>query len=142
MKTFFVLLAGFFIMSSSVIAQEINKIEPQQFWETNIQAILDSDVDKVVSQAHFPMTTFDGDWSEEPFIDAFDMLFDEAVLAELKTQSFRDIQPFEGNGGEMTYMVVIATETEFEGELYESVTLLSFKKFDGEWKLYDIDMAG
>ncbi len=142
MKIFFVLLAGFFIMSSSVIAQEINKIEPQQFWETNIQAILDSDVDKVVRQAHFPMTTFDGDWSEEPFIDAFDMLFDEAVLAELKTQSFRDIQPFEGNGGEMTYMVVIATETEFEGELYESVTLLSFKKFDGEWKLYDIDMAG
>ncbi len=142
MKTFFALLVGFLIMSSSLIAQEINKIEPQQFWETNIQAILESDVDKVVSQSYFPMTTFDGDWSEEAFIDAFDMLFDKAVLVELKTQSFRDIQPFEGNGGEMTYMVVIATETEFEGEFYESVTLLSFKKFDGEWKLYDIDMAG
>jgi hypothetical protein len=142
MKTFFTLLAGFLIISSSAIAQGIDKLEPQQFWDTNILALIDGDVEKVVSQSNFPITTFDGDWSEEAFIDAFEILFDRTALAELKTQSFRDIQPFEESGGKMTYMVVITTLTESDGEVYESSTLLSFKKFGGEWKLFDIDMAG
>ena len=142
MKTFFTLLAGFLLMSSAVSAQGINKIEPQQFWETNIQAILDSDIDEVVSQSHFPMSTFEGDWSRKDFINSFDMLFDESILASLKNQTFRDIQPIEDYPGEITYMVVIVTYTEMEGEMFESATILSFKKFDGAWKLFDIDMAG
>ncbi|MCJ8291973.1 MAG: hypothetical protein HRT58_18995 [Crocinitomicaceae bacterium] len=142
MKTFFTMLAGFLLISSSVFAQSLNKVEPQQFWETNIQAILNSDLDEVVSQSYFPMTTFEGDWSKKDFINSFDMLFDESILAALRDQSFRDIQAIESSPGEITYMVVIITYTEMEGETYESATILSFKKFDGEWKLYDIDMAG
>ncbi|PHR30805.1 MAG: hypothetical protein COA38_09700 [Fluviicola sp.] len=142
MKTFFTMLAGFLLISSSVFAQSLNKVEPQQFWETNIQAILNSDLDEVVSQSYFPMTTFEGDWSKKDFINSFDMLFDESILAALSDQSFRDIQAIESSPGEITYMVVIITYTEMEGETYESATILSFKKFDGEWKLYDLDMAG
>lgn len=142
MKTFFTLLTGFLILSSNALAQGINKIEPQQFWETNIQAILNGDVEEVISQSHFPMSTFEGDWSKNDFSDAYDILFGEAELAELRTQTYRDIQPVEYEPGEMTYMIVIVTETEIDGEVYESATILSFKKFDGAWKLYDIDMAG
>lgn len=142
MKTFFTLLAGFLLFSSSVFAQGLNKMEPQQFWDTNIQSILDNDMEKVVSQSHFPMTTFNGDWSEEEFMDGYDLIFDELFLAELQKQTFRDIQAFEEGGGMMTYMVVVTTVTEYEGEVYENSTLLSFKKFDGEWKLYDIGVAG
>lgn len=142
MKTFFTLLVGFLLVSSNTFAQGINKTEPQQFWETNIQAILDGNVDEVVSQSSFPMSTFEGDWKKNDFIDAFEILFGAAELAELRSQTFRDIQPVEYEPGEMTYMVVIVTETEEDGEYYESATILSFKKFDGKWKLYDIDMAG
>lgn len=142
MKTLLSLFAGLLLITSSALSQSLNKIEPQQFWETNIQAILESNVDEVVSQSHFPMTTFEGDWSKNSFIDAFDILFDESVLASLSDQTYRDIQTFEDSPGKVTYMVVIVTRTEYEGEFYESVTMLSFKKFDGEWKLYQIDMAG
>lgn len=142
MKTLFTMLAGFLLISSSVFAQTLKKVEPQQFWDTNIQAILGSELDEVVSQSHFPMTTFEGDWSKKDFINSFDLLFDKSILAALRDQSYRDIQPIESSPGEITYMVVITTYTEVEGETYESVTILSFKKFDGEWKLYDIDMAG
>ena len=129
-------------MISFSFSQSINKIEPEQFWETNIRAILDSNIDEVVSQSHFPMATFEGDWSKNSFIDAFEILFDESVLASLSSQTYRDIQAFEDGPNKVTYMVVIVTETEYEGEFYESATMLSFKKFDGEWKLYQIDMAG
>ncbi len=142
MKTFMTLFVGFMLMTSFAFSQSLNKIEPQQFWETNIQAILDSDVDEVVSQSHFPMITFEGDWSKNSFIDAFDILFDESVLSALKSQTYRDIQTFEDSPGEITYMVVIVTYLESEGEVYESATMLSFKKFDEKWKLYQIDMAG
>ena len=142
MKTLFMLSAIFLLVSTTAFGQSINKTEPQQFWDTNIQAILNSDVDEVVSQSHFPMTTFEGDWSKKDFIDAFDILFDESVLESLKAQNYRDIQPVEYSPSEVTYMVVIVTEMEMDGEIYESATILSFKKFDDEWKLYDIDMAG
>lgn len=142
MKTFFTLFTGFLLVSSSAFAQSLNKVEPQQFWDTNIQAILNSDLDQVVDQSHFPMTTFEGDWSKKDFINAFDILFDESILDALRDQTYRDIQPIEDSPGEVTYMVVIVTYMEEDGEIYESATILSFKKFDKEWKLYDIDMAG
>lgn len=142
MKILFSLFIGFILVSPSTYAQGINKTEPQQFWETNIQAILESNVEEVVNQSHFPLNTFEGEWSENDFVDAFEILFSEVELSELRSQSYRDIQMFEDEDGATIYMVVILTETEIEGEYYESATILSFKKFDGQWKLYDIDMAG
>lgn len=129
-------------MSSMAFSQSVDKVEAQAFWETNIQAILNENVDEVVSKSHFPMSTFEGDWTKDDFIDAFEILFGISELTELKTQTFHDIQPVEYEPGEIEYMVVIVTETEIDGELYESATILSFKKFDGVWKLYAIDMAG
>lgn len=131
-----------FLMSSMAFSQSVDKVEAQAFWETNIQAILNENVDEVVSKSHFPMSTFEGDWTKDDFIDAFEILFGISELTELKTQTFHDIQPVEYEPGEIEYMVVIVTETEIDGELYESATILSFKKFDGVWKLYAIDMAG
>lgn len=142
MKMILTLCAAFFLFGSTVQAQSLNKVGPQQFWETNIQAILDQDIDLVVEQSHFPMSTFEGDWKENDFRDAFEILFDETTLAALKSQTFRDIQAVENEPGDVTYMVVILTEMEVDGEMYESATILSFMKFDGVWKLYNIDMAG
>jgi len=142
MNTFFTLLTAVVLLNTTSFAQGLNKTEPQQFWNTNIQAILNSDVDAVVGQSHFPMSTFEGDWSKKSFKDAFDILFDESALEELSSQSYRDIQPVEDSPGVMTYIVVITTEMVVDGETFESSTILSFKKFEGEWKLYNIDMAG
>ena len=142
MNTFFTLLTAVFLLNTTSFAQGINKTDPQHFWETNIQAIMNGDVDEVVRQSHFPMTTFEGDWSKKTFIDAFEILFDESALEELSSQSYRDIQPMEDSPGNMTYVVVITTSMIIDGETVESSTILSFKKFEGEWKLYNIDMAG
>lgn len=142
MKTFFTLLAAIFVLNSNSFAQGIKKTEPQHFWDTNIQAIIDGDVDEVVRQSNFPMSTFEGKWSKNEFIDAFEILFDESSVEELKSQSYRSIQPMEDSPGVMVYVVVITTLTEMDGEIFESSTILSFKKFEEDWKLYDIDMAG
>jgi hypothetical protein len=142
MKTFFTLLAAIFLLNTTSHAQSVKKPDPQHFWDTNIQAIIDGDVDQVVSQSHFPMSTFEGDWSKNSFIDAFDILFDESAVEALKLQNYRDIQAVEDSPGVMIYIVVITTEMEIDGEIFESATILSFKKYEGEWKLYNIDMAG
>ena len=142
MKTFFSVLSAIFLLNSGAYAQSVKKPDPQHFWDTNIQAIIDGDVDEVISQSHFPMSTFEGDWSKNSFSDAFDILFDASAVENLKSQSYRDIQATEDSPGVMVYIVVINTVTEIDGEIYESATILSFKKFEEEWKLYNIDMAG
>ncbi|MDG1333467.1 MAG: hypothetical protein P8P74_14115 [Crocinitomicaceae bacterium] len=142
MKTFFTLLTTVLLINSSSFAQSINKTDPQQFWDTNIQAIVNGDVDEVVSQSHFPMTTFEGEWSKKDFTDAYEILFDETAIAELSSQTYRSIQPLEDGPNNVIYVVVITTVTEFDGEVFESSTILSFQKYEGEWKLYQIDMAG
>ncbi len=129
------------VTASFANAQSLNKTEPQQFWDTNIQAILDEDVDAVVEQAYFPMSTFEGDWSKRDFKNSFDVIFDRSVLEALGKQTYRDIQATNGTDG-LTYKVVVMTYTEIDGELYESATMLYFQKFDDEWKLFKIDMAG
>ena len=142
MKTFFTLLAAIFLMNTTSHAQSVKKPDPQHFWDTNIQAIITGDVDQVVSQSNFPMSTFEGDWSKKSFVDAFDILFDKSSVEELKSQTYRDIQAVEDSPGVMIYRVVITTEMEIDGEIFESATILSFKKFEGDWKLFNIDMAG
>ncbi len=128
-------------IGSCANAQSINKTEPQQFWDTNIQAILNEDVDIVIEQSVFPMTTFEGDWSKKDFRDAFPAVFDDATLEALGKLTYRDIDA-SNDGDGLTYTVAIMTYMEIDGEVYESATILSFRKFEKEWKLFNIDMAG
>ena len=124
------------------LAQEIDKDEAEDFWEDNIQAILDLDKEKVMTQTNFPLNTFDGDWDQRAFESGFDLIFNEDLIADLKYQSVRDIQSVEYEPGEITIILDIFSVTEIDGEEFESATILSFKKFEGSWKLYDIKMAG
>lgn len=142
MKTLFTPLTFLLLLNSSSFAQSINKTEPQQFWDANIRNIISYDIDAVVEQSHFPMTTFEGEWSKKEFKDAFDILFDGEAISVLDLMTYRDIQPLEDGPNNVIYVVVITTETEYEGEVYESSTILSFQKYEGEWKLFQIDMAG
>lgn len=128
-------------MGSFANAQSINKTEPQQFWDTHILAILDKDVERVIDQSIFPMETFEGEWSKKDFRDAFDIIFDATTLEALGNQSYRDIDSYDDGDG-LVYTVVISTSTEIDGELYESALILSFSKFDKDWKLFKIDVAG
>ena len=136
--TFLLLL----VIAPITLAQEIDKDEAQDFWEDNIQAILDLDKEKVMTQTNFPLNTFDGDWDQRAFESGFDLIFNEDLIADLKYQSVRDIQSVEYEPGEITIILDIFSVTEIDGEEFESATILSFKKFEGSWKLYDIKMAG
>lgn len=142
MKTFFALFIVLLFVTTTTFAQDANENDQKDLWETNIQAILSGDVETVVSQSYFPMTTFEGEWDKAYFLEAYDIIFDASVLAQLSELSYEDIQLVENETEDPSYMIVIATATEIDGELYESATILSFKKFDGAWKLYAIDMAG
>lgn len=136
--TFLLLL----VIAPITLAQEIDKDEAEDFWEDNIQAILDLDKEKVMTQTNFPLNTFDGDWDQRAFESGFDLIFNEDLIADLKYQSVRDIQSVEYEPGEITIILDIFSVTEIDGEEFESATILSFKKFEGSWKLYDIKMAG
>ncbi len=141
MKSFLLLLLASFSVSSTVHAQDLDLDEADAFWKSNIQAILDADIEKVMDQTSFPLTTYEDDWTEEDFRDNFELVFDEMVLADLAAQDLTDIQVVEDEDG-LSYMVVIYTVIGIDEDFYESATILSFTKMDDDWKLYRIDVAG
>lgn len=131
-----------FLMSSMAFSQSVDKVEAQAFWDNNIQSILDGDIDAVVEQSVLPMVVFEEEMDEEMFREAYEYIFDENVIATLMGMSYRDIELIDEDPKALVYMVSIYSEIEEEGEIYESMTFLSFKKFDGKWKLSQIDIAG
>mgnify|MGYP006893244393 CR=1 FL=1 len=135
-------LSFLFLLGCTTFAQSVKKVEAQLFWETNIQSFLDGDLDAVVEQTEFPIAMFDEDLDEELFRENFPFLFDELTLEALAAQSYRDIQILDEDPSELIYMVSIYTETQMEDEILESMTMLYFKKFEGKWKLFQIEIAG
>ena len=50
------------VFSPSTFAQVVDVVEAEILWESNIQAILYFDKEKVMNQTVFSRHTFDGDW--------------------------------------------------------------------------------
>lgn len=138
----FVVLIGLMLSLLNVRAQNIDPIEAKTFWESNVQKILEGDKNTVADQTHFPLNTFRGKMERAEFLENFEDLFSEDVLKDLSRQGPSDIQPVEYDPGVVTYMIVTILETEVDREVMESAVVLSFKKYDGAWKLYSVDIAG
>ncbi len=130
----------FISVSQFSFSQLSDEEEAEIIWETNIQAILDLDKKKVLSQTVFPLNTYKGVWNRSTFISDFDFIFNTDLLKDLKYQDVRDLQPSEEESGELAFILIVMTFTEIDGEDFESSTIFSFKKFEGDWKMYNIEL--
>lgn len=127
-----------FVFSLSVGAQESDKEKKQLFWNTNIAPIVSGDMEKVLSQTHFPLEVKRSkreNLTREKFKAQYKSFFTPYVTEQLKSGSINDIDAWtmEGDAGP-TYMLVCS-----QSEESEAVFVFCFKEFDGQWKLYLID---
>lgn len=134
--------ALFLVVSCITFGQEIDPIEAQLLWETNITAILEENHDRIIDQAEFPLNTFYGDLTPEEFRSSIHDFFTAEVLEDIRRQTPEDFQVIVNADGITAYMLVVMTTTVTEDGEFESATILSFKKEATGWKLYHIDAAG
>lgn len=132
----------FLLLSCVTFGQEIDPVEAQLLWETNITAILEENHELIVDQTEFPLNTFYGDLTSEEFRTSMNDFFTQEVLEDIRQQTPADFQVVVNADGITAYMLVIMTTTITEDGEFESATILSFKKELNGWKLYHIDVAG
>lgn len=132
------LLIGLFFMRFS-FGQVSDTAVARSFWNDNIQAVLKSDVPKVLSQTHFPLEVHKGmkseKWTKEQFKARFKEVFTQRVMEELRAADVNSIDAWVmGEDATETYMLVCMLSDEDT-----SAVVLSFKQFNGKWQLYFID---
>lgn len=141
MKSLFVLLISALCVSAPVKAQDLDTDAGVQFWAWHISPILQYDVDEVIRQSSFPLSTYEGDLSEDEFRGLFTTIFDETTIEALSYLDHTVIQVL-GYDEYTVYRITIFSAFEIDGEYYETATILSFKQEYGLWKMFRIDIAG
>ncbi|MFT5777280.1 MAG: hypothetical protein ACI837_000211 [Crocinitomicaceae bacterium] len=147
MKILFPLLLILF-SAPTAHSQKINREEAEAFWVSTIYPIMDMDIPTALNNVNYPISTYLGNRTKEDFTGDYNDIFTPEILKALGKSSIDDIQIVDYQSGELTYMLVLMTvykvedDTDMEGSEMESATILSFKKFDGVWKLYNVDIAG
>ena len=112
----------------------------QFFWNSNIGNIIEMDKDSVLFQTQFPLEVDKvgkkEEWTKDQFKKKLSVLFDSAVREQLSKDTYSSIEAWtrEDETGP-TYMIVV-----YPGDEEFNVMVLSFKQFDGDWKLFQIDL--
>lgn len=112
----------------------------QLFWNSNIGNIIEMDMDSILLQTRFPLEVDrlgrKEKWTKEQFKAKVPILFDSGVLEQLGKDTYSSMEywTYEDETSPTAMIVLYPGNEEF------NVVVLSFKQFDGDWKLYRIDM--
>lgn len=148
MKIFLFLL----IVTASInINSQTNRDVIISFWDSNIQAIVNLDQEKIIEQTNFPVGGSWGyamelessmeKWSKEDFISNISKIFNEETRDQLKQKTYNDLVHYKNDDGVLELIINVNFQTKMEGssDTIESSTIFFFKMFENKWKLYSIE---
>ena len=83
-------------------------------------------------------------WTKELYTNNLDQIFTEEIRIAMRAKTINDLAHFKTDEGETSLLLSILIETyDKESDMtFESSYMFFFKKFEGNWKLYKIDIAG
>ena len=149
-----ILCTAILLCLSNSFSQKLERNVVVAFWESNIKAIVDFDSTKIIAQTNFPLEgtwgyaigleTAPEEWTKTDYITNLESIFTEELRTLLSEKSFNDLTHYVNDIDEIQLIInLMSNFTDIETqETYESSTILFFKKFDNEWKLFSIEFAG
>jgi|GEM_PF-1307875 hypothetical protein len=151
MKT--LLITSFLFLNGFIFSQKADLNTVKTFWDANIYEIIILDQEGIEKHTYFPV---EGSWgyilnledpestTDEDFTHNLKEIFTEEVRVALRNKTYNDLVHHTDENGELNFIVQVITTTQMEGsgEVMESMMILYFKKFEGEWKLFQIELAG
>jgi hypothetical protein len=142
----------FSLIISVVVGQKTDFETVKKFWDTNIAEIIRLDQDSIIEHTYFPVSgswgyvmELEGDaesWTKEDFISAIPSIFNEELRKKLKEENYNNLVHHIDESGNVHLILQLNFETYTSEGIFESTTLLYFKRFDGVWKIYQIEYAG
>jgi hypothetical protein len=142
----------FSILFSLAFAQKADLATVQNFWDNNIMEIVRLDKEKILEHTAFPVTgswgyaiELDGgpeDWKNDDYTNNLDKIYNEELRIKLRGMNYNSLVHHMDDDGELNFILQLSFETVTDDGTFESATLLYFKKYDGIWKIYQIEHAG
>jgi hypothetical protein len=152
MKT--TLIIAFTLLTSISFSQLVPKAELEQFWNSNILSILKIDKEAIIAQTNLPLDGAWGymvddlsepeSWTQELYSNNLEKIYTEEIRIAMRSKTINDLAHFTTDEGETALLLSIMIETyDKESDMtFESSYMFFFKKIDGNWKLFKMDIAG
>jgi len=152
MKT--ILIIAFTFLTSITFSQLVQKAELEEFWNSNILPMVKIDKETIISQTNFPLEGAWGymvddlsdseSWTAELYTNNLEKIYTDEIRIAMRSKTINDLAHFTTEEGETALLLSIMIETyDKESDMtFESSYMFFFKKFEGNWKLYKIDIAG
>ncbi len=152
MKT--TLIVAFTLLTSISFSQLVQKTELDAFWNSTILPIVKIDKETIIAQTNFPLEGAWGymvddlsepeSWTTELYSNNLEKIFTDEIRISMRSKTINDLAHFTTDEGETALLLSILIETyDKESDMtFETSYMYFFKKFDGNWKLFKIDIAG
>lgn len=131
------LLLLFLIQGTFVLRSQDQLVDDGQLkwvWDRTMPGIIDNDIEKVLTQTHFPLEVFRGKketLSLEAFREQYATFFSPFVISQIKNSSYRNLDAWSLEDDEVV-MVLFCKQSPGSEKKYHYY----FKRYDGKWKLY------
>lgn len=148
-----VLLTTLIISLTSSAQSKIDSTELEQIWNNNILPIINKDTASLSKTINFPVS---GLWSmfigfnnipetkhsKKDFFKNIDKFITSDLSSALEKQSYKNFEIHtELDFPEVTISYGIETQLD-NGDIDEGALIFSFKKIDGQWKLWSCIIVG
>jgi hypothetical protein len=152
MKTF--LIIAFTQLTIISYSQLVSKPELEQFWNSTILPMVQLDNETVISQTNFPLDGAWGymvddlsepeSWTQALYSNNLEKIYTNEIRIALRGKTINDLAHFPTDEGQIALLLSILIETyDKESDMtFETSYMYFFKKFDGYWKLFKIDIVG
>ena len=155
MKILKTILFFVFISSSSIVwgQTQPDSVELKEFWNTQIMQLINKDTSGLSNSIQFPVSGIWpmfldlGDpteiWNKKDFFENIDKLIPPDLILKLKEQNFSNVEVVNDLG--FTELFVMYSRNILipeNGEFDESAMFFCYKRINGKWKLWSIQIAG
>lgn len=152
MKTF--LIIAFTQLTIISYSQLVPKPGLEQFWNSTILPMVQLDNETVISQTNFPLEGAWGymvddlsepeSWTQALYSNNLEKIYTNEIRIALRNKTINDLAHFTTDEGQIVLLLSILIETyDKESDMtFETSYMYFFKKFDGYWKLFKIDIVG
>lgn len=134
--------------------QLVPKHEVEEFWNSNMLPIIKLDKATIENQTNFPLEGSWGyivddlgdpeSWTKELYVENLGQIYSDAIRIAIRSKSINDLAHMTTESGETALLLSVYVETKDKESdiVYETSYMFFFKKFEGVWKLYKIELAG
>ena len=152
MKTY--LISSFTQLTMITHSHLVPKPELEQFWNSTILPIVQLDKETIISETNFPLEGAWGymvddlseqeSWTQALYSANIEKIYTKEIRIAISGKTINDLAHFTTDEGQIALLLSILIETyDKESDMtFETSYMYFFKKFDGYWKLFKIDIVG